>query len=95
MPEMSMRPKGKRPRGKRNNKQQHAAAQQEKLMNQIETAETRIKAIDELFCQPNYYEQTPPDEVKTLETERTELERDLAYLTAEWERSEEAIGVAN
>ena len=94
-PKTAARPKGKRSRGKKNNRQQRAENQQEELVNQIEAAETRIKEIDELFCQPNYYEQTPPGEVKTLEAERTGIERDLAYLTAEWERTEEAIGVAN
>ncbi len=80
---------------KKNNKQQRAEAQQEKLLEQIETAENRLKQIDEIFCRPNYYDETPPAEIKALEAERTDLERDVAYMTAEWERAEQELDVAH
>ena len=80
---------------KKSNKQQRAEAQQENLLEQIETAENRLKQIDELFCQPNYYDETPPEEIKVLEAERTDLERDVAYMTADWERAEQELDVAN
>ena len=86
---------GKR-KGKNKNKNngRQSANQQETLMAEIEKAETRLAAIDALFCQPNYYEKTPADEVKTLESERADLEREVAHLTAEWERVEAEVGVS-
>ena len=66
---------------------------QEKLMARIEAAELRMAEIDEIFCAPNYYEQTPVAEVRELETERAELEREVGEFTAEWERTEEEMDV--
>ena len=48
--------------------------------------------IDEVFCEPEYYERTPPNEVKALETERSSLQREVADLMVEWEGAEEEIG---
>jgi len=66
---------------------------QEELMARIEAAELRMAEIDEMFCAPNYYEQTPAAEVRELETERAELEREVGEFTAEWERTEEELDV--
>ena len=65
---------------------------QEELTACIDTAEARIEQIDELFCEANYYEQTPLEEVTTLENERTGLHREVVDLMGEWERNEEEIG---
>ena len=65
---------------------------QEALTASIEESEARVAEIDEIFCEPKYYERTPADEVKTLETERTELQEEVADLTSEWESAEEEIG---
>ena len=81
----------KRSKNKKSYQERRAKAQQEERLNQIESCETRLKEIDELFCQPQYYEKTSPDEIRTLETERTKLEREVGYLTAEWERTEEEL----
>jgi hypothetical protein len=62
-------------------------------MARIEAAELRMAEIDEMFCAPNYYEQTPAAEVRELETERAELEREVGEFTAEWERTEEEMDV--
>ena len=48
--------------------------------------------IDEVFCEPTYYERASPDEVKILEAERTSLQSDVAELTSEWESAEAEIG---
>ena len=45
-----------------------------------------------VFCEPTYYERTPTDEVKALETERSSLQRKVVDLTSEWERAEEEMG---
>ena len=65
---------------------------QEELTASIEEAEARVAEIDEIFCEPTYYEETAPDEVKALETERTALQRKVADLTSEWELAEEEVG---
>ena len=65
---------------------------QDELTTSIEDAEARVAEIDEIFCEPTYYERTPSHQVKTLETERTSLQSEVAGLTSEWERAEEEIG---
>ena len=61
------------------------------LMARVDMAEARVLEIDELFCQPGYYEQTPPDDVRALEDERSRLKSEVAELTSEWERTEEEL----
>ena len=61
------------------------------LMARIDNAEARVAEIDELFCQPGYYEQTPPDDVRELEDERSRLKGEVVDLTSEWERTEEEL----
>ena len=61
------------------------------LMARIETAEARVKEIDELFCQPGYYERTLAEEVRGLEDERTRLQGVVTDLTSEWDRTEEEL----
>jgi hypothetical protein len=41
--------------------------------------------IDEVFCQPGYYDETPPEEVSELEGERVALQERVAQLLEEWE----------
>ena len=65
---------------------------QEELTVSIAEAEARVAEIDEIFCEPAYYEKTPADKVKSLETERTSLQGEVAGLTSEWESAEEEIG---
>ena len=65
---------------------------QEELTASIQEAEARVAEIDEVFCEPTFYERASPDEVKILETERTSLQSDVAHLTSEWESAEEEIG---
>jgi len=65
---------------------------QDALTASIKEAEARVAEIDEVFCDPTYYERASPEEVKILETERTSLQGDVADLTSEWESAEEEIG---
>ena len=86
-------PKGQQPSAyTREQKKKRIQQRQEELLGRIERAESRLAAIDDLFCQPTFYESTPPDEVRALEAERKELEHSVAELTAAWEQSEEEIG---
>ena len=65
---------------------------QEELTASIEAAEARVAEIDEIFCEPMYYERTASDDVKALETERTSLQTEVTDLMAEWEQAEEEVG---
>ena len=76
-------------RGK--NKQRRTAAQQEKRLVRIEKAEARLAEIDALRCEPTYYVKTPPDQIKALECEHADIERELATLMEEWAAVEETI----
>jgi hypothetical protein len=51
-----------------------------------------MRQIDDAFCAPGFYDDTPADEVKELQIERAELEREVENLTAEWERADAAGG---
>jgi uncharacterized protein YlxW (UPF0749 family) len=63
----------------------------EELTARVEAAESRVAAIDALFCQPGYFEQTSTDEVAARRRERTALEEEVASLLAEWESLEDEI----
>ena len=63
----------------------------QKLTTKIEAAEARIKEIDAMFCEANYFEHTPPAEVRKAEAERKRLEREVTGLMAEWEQVEEEM----
>ncbi len=62
------------------------------LIARIETAEARVREIDELFCQSNFYEHTSIGEVRALEDERSRLQGKVVDLMSEWERTEGEIG---
>ena len=55
----------------------------------IENSESRVNEIEGIFCQPDYFAATPPDEVKHLEEELNGLKKELIDLVVEWE----AIGL--
>jgi len=57
----------------------------------IEEAERRLAEIDEIFCDPTFYDRSAPAEVRALEAERTRLQGGLESLVAEWERLEEEL----
>lgn len=79
-------------RGKGASKAQRRQAeqQQDKLLARIEKAEARMQEIDTAFCAPRFYDDTPAAEIKELQMERSELERDVTTMTAEWEQAEAA-----
>ncbi len=66
-------------------------ARQAGLATSIEAAEARIKDIDAMFCEANYFEQTPPAEVRKAKAERNGLEREVSALMVEWEQVEEEM----
>ena len=77
------------------NKQRRVAAQQEKRLARIEKAEARLAEIDALRCEPTYYAKTSPDQIKALECEHADIERELTTLMEEWAAVEETIDKGN
>jgi len=57
----------------------------------IERAESRIGEIDQLFCEPGFFDAHPPEKVQALEDERSRLETRVSELMERWERTEEAL----
>ncbi len=63
----------------------------ETVAAKVEAAESRVVAIDAMFCEPDYFARTPGEEVRALKGERTRLQSGVADLMAEWEKLEAVI----
>jgi ATPase subunit of ABC transporter with duplicated ATPase domains len=64
----------------------------EEITAAIDEAESRIQEIEEAFARPGFYEAAGPDEVRSLESERAELQERAESLMARWEEVEGALG---
>ncbi len=62
------------------------------LSEEIETAETRIEALNQRFCEPDFYSATPGDERTLLENEHRQLSETIRERMSEWETLEEELG---
>jgi ATPase subunit of ABC transporter with duplicated ATPase domains len=60
----------------------------ETLTMGIETAETRIEEINQLFCSPGFFDTTADDKVRKLQEEQQQLTDKVQELMAEWEQVE-------
>jgi ATPase subunit of ABC transporter with duplicated ATPase domains len=70
--------------------------ERDRLSAEIERAEQRVHAINELFCNPGFFDRTTPSEVKKLEQEQKTLSGQVEELIAEWARVEgELEGVSS
>jgi ABC-type multidrug transport system ATPase subunit len=58
------------------------------VTSQVENAESRVHAINEMFCDPTFFDRTPREQVKKLEGEQKTLSGKVEELMAEWERIE-------
>ena len=65
--------------------------EREGLTATIERAETRVGDINDLFCNPGFFDKTSPKEVKSLENEQEKLKGDVETAMARWEGVEEQI----
>lgn len=57
----------------------------------VETAESRVHAINEMFCDPTFFDRTSREQVKKLETEQKTLSAKVEELMGEWEKIESEI----
>ncbi|HEY2291342.1 MAG TPA: ATP-binding cassette domain-containing protein [Thermoanaerobaculia bacterium] len=58
------------------------------VTSQVENAESRVHAINEMFCDPTFFDRTPREQVKRLEGEQKTLSAKVEELMGEWERIE-------
>jgi ATPase subunit of ABC transporter with duplicated ATPase domains len=63
----------------------------DELTEKIETAEERVHEINDLFCDPSYFDRTPHKEVRRLETEQKTLKVTASQLLEQWEGVEKEI----
>jgi len=54
----------------------------------VEKAEARIEAIDTAFCRDGFFDDTNESKIRAMQSERSDLETEVANLMEEWERIE-------
>ena len=57
----------------------------------VERHEARVHEINEIFCDPTYFERTPRDKVGKLEAEQKKLNAEIEALMDEWGTIEEEL----
>jgi ATPase subunit of ABC transporter with duplicated ATPase domains len=82
---------GRKPKKISKNKLRQMRGRSDKLLAEIEKAEARIEEINQVFCDPAFYEQNEQAEVRRLEEEQKNLRRKVESLTSEWEAAEEEL----
>jgi len=63
----------------------------DELTATVEQSENRVHAINEMFCDPTFFDRTSRDQVKKLEGEQKTLSEKVEKLMGEWEKIEEQI----
>ncbi|MFL6235101.1 MAG: ABC-F family ATP-binding cassette domain-containing protein [Thermoanaerobaculia bacterium] len=58
------------------------------VTSRVENAESRVHAINEMFCDPTFFDRTPREQVKKLEGEQKTLSAKVEELMGEWEKIE-------
>jgi ATPase subunit of ABC transporter with duplicated ATPase domains len=78
------------PQAERNKKKRRADLEKKRdtLTAEIEKAEKRVNEINELFCNPSFFEKTPAAEVKKLENEQKQQSTKIEQSMADWEKVE-------
>jgi ATPase subunit of ABC transporter with duplicated ATPase domains len=75
----------------RQQKQKQLAKRLEQVTADVEKAESRIHAVNEMFCDPTFFDRTSREQVKKLEAEQKTLNGKIEELMAEWETLEGQI----
>jgi ATPase subunit of ABC transporter with duplicated ATPase domains len=75
----------------RQQKQKQLAKRLDQVTTEVEQAEGRIHAVNELFCDPTFFDRTSREQVKKLEAEQKTLSGKIEALMAEWESLESQI----
>jgi ATPase subunit of ABC transporter with duplicated ATPase domains len=76
--------------------QKKLVTRRDQITAEIEKAEARVHAINELFCDPTFFDRTPRGEVGKLENEQKQLNEKAERLMKEWESLEaELVALVN
>jgi ATPase subunit of ABC transporter with duplicated ATPase domains len=76
---------------RRRNRLVQLPKQRDRVLAEIEAAESRKQAITDLYCSPGFFERTGKDEIAALEEEQAALGPRIEALLAEWEALEKEI----
>jgi ATPase subunit of ABC transporter with duplicated ATPase domains len=76
---------------KRQKLQKDLARRRDEVTADVEKSESRVHAINEMFCDPTFFDRTSRDQVKKLEQEQKTLSEKVEKLMAEWEKIEEQL----
>ena len=66
----------------------------DRLTVEIDGAERRVHEINELFCNPGYFDKTAAKEIQRLEAEQKRLAAQVEEKMARWERLESELAEA-
>jgi ATPase subunit of ABC transporter with duplicated ATPase domains len=77
---------------RRQQRQKELTKKRDQLTTAVEQAESRVHAINELFCDPTFFDRTSREQVKKLENEQKTLSAKVEDLMAEWEKIETELG---
>ncbi len=76
---------------RRNQRQKELSKKRDQVTAAVEQAESRIHAINEMFCDPTFFDRTSRDQVKKLENEQKSLSGKIEELMEDWEAIETEI----
>jgi ATPase subunit of ABC transporter with duplicated ATPase domains len=77
---------------RRQQRQKELAKKLEQVTAGVEQAESRVNAINELFCDPTFFDRTSREQVKKLEAEQKTLSGKIEELMGQWEKIETEMG---
>jgi ATPase subunit of ABC transporter with duplicated ATPase domains len=72
--------------------QKKLAAERDQVTARLEQLEARVHEINEMFCNPGFFDGTAPAEVKRLEGEQKRLAGEIGTLMTRWEALEQELG---
>ncbi len=76
---------------RRRNLRSKLPAERDRVLREIEAAETRKKTIEDLYCSPGFFERTDAQAVTALEEEKVALQASIEAMVAQWEGLEQQI----
>ena len=65
--------------------------ERDRVTRDLESAEARIHAINEMFCDPGFFDETSPEKVRKLEKEQKDLGERVDALLERWEELEREL----
>jgi ATPase subunit of ABC transporter with duplicated ATPase domains len=72
----------------RQQRQKEVGRRRDAVTAAVEEAESRVHAINEMFCDPTFFDRTSRDQVRKLEDEQRKLSSKVEDLMADWEKLE-------